>query len=124
MKNFLRLSAWLCIILLTVSRVIAEDIAQAAPARDQVLVLISIDAFRADYLDKFKPPHLCKLAEEGVRAKKMIPMFPSMTFPNHQTIVTGLRPEHHGIIHNTMYDPVFKQTFSYNKMDLNDSRWW
>src|SRR5438094_820629 len=78
---------------------------------NRILILISLDAFRSDYLQKFNPPNLNKLAKEGVHAEKLIPMFPSMTFPNHHTIATGLFPEHHGIIHNDFYDPVFKEKF-------------
>jgi predicted AlkP superfamily pyrophosphatase or phosphodiesterase len=88
------------------------------------LILVSIDAFRADYLQKFKPPHLLKLATDGVHAEKMIPMFPSMTFPNHQTIITGLRPEHHGVIHNNFYDSERKQFFAFNKYKPEDTFWW
>lgn len=123
MKKFAPLFIWLVVLLSTISQLPANA-GQEQSSHRRVLILISIDAFRADYLDKFKPPHLLKLADEGVHAKKMIPMFPSMTFPNHQTILTGLRPEHHGIIHNNMYDPVFKQAFAYNKVELSDSRWW
>lgn len=89
------------------------------------VILISIDGFRWDYLDKFAPPHLLRLAKSGVRAKAMIPVFPTKTFPNHYSIVTGLYPEHHGIIANTMYDPEFDAKFSLgNRAALQDSRWW
>ncbi len=68
------------------------------------LILISIDGFRADYLDRGITPNLKALADSGARAA-MRPSFPSLTFPNHYTLVTGLRPDHHGIIGNTMRDP-------------------
>src|SRR6186997_1094111 len=68
------------------------------------VILISLDGFRWDYLEKFNPPTLNKLAKEGVRAKWMIPSFPTKTFPNHYTIVTGLYPEHNGIVENHVYD--------------------
>src|SRR6476661_6133233 len=70
---------------------------EVAPT-NRILILISLDAFRSDYLQKFNPPNLNKLAREGVHAEKLIPAFPSMTFPNHHTMATGLYPEHHGII--------------------------
>jgi predicted AlkP superfamily pyrophosphatase or phosphodiesterase len=76
--------------------------AQSVPPRDRVLILVSLDGFRWDYLQKYKAPHLSKLAAEGVHAERLIPMFPSMTFPNHHTIVTGLRPTHHGVVHNNI----------------------
>src|SRR5688500_14731720 len=62
------------------------------------VILISLDGYRYDYLDKFQPPTLNKLAREGVRAKWMIPSFPTKTFPNHYTVVTGLYPQNHGLV--------------------------
>src|SRR5262245_44934332 len=70
------------------------------------VLLVSIDGFRADYLDRGITPHLSQLARDGVRAQWMTPSYPTLTFPNHYTLVTGLRPDHHGIVHNTMRDPV------------------
>ncbi|MGI8966918.1 MAG: nucleotide pyrophosphatase/phosphodiesterase family protein, partial [Limisphaerales bacterium] len=98
--------------------------AASVEPHDRILILVSIDAFRADYLEKFKPPNLTKLAKEGVHAEKLIPMFPTMTFPNHHTIVTGLRPEHHGIIHNNFYDPERKENFAFNKYKPEETFWW
>jgi predicted AlkP superfamily pyrophosphatase or phosphodiesterase len=101
--------------------------ATAAPSvapRDRILILVSLDAFRWDYPQKYKAPNLSKLAAEGVQAERLIPAFPSMTFPNHHTIVTGLWPEHHGMIHNNMFDPVLKKTFAFNKPELNGPEWW
>lgn len=89
------------------------------------VILISIDGCRWDYLDKFSPPTLKKLAANGVRAQALIPVFPTKTFPNHYTIVTGLYPAHHGIVANTMYDPEFKAKFSLSKREaVTDGRWW
>ncbi len=119
------ISRWLirfALLLLLVSQTRAET--NSVPPRERSLILISIDAFRADYLQKFKPPHLMKLAAEGVHAEKLIPVFPTMTFPNHQTIVTGLRPEHHGVIHNNFFDPERKESFAFNKYKPEDSFWW
>ncbi|MFC3661349.1 alkaline phosphatase family protein [Luteimonas notoginsengisoli] len=92
-----------------------------APA---TLVLVSIDAFRADYLDTTTTPNLARLAAEGVRAAWMTPSYPSLTFPNHYTIVTGLRPDHQGIVHNTMRDPALGGFKLSNRMAVGDSRWW
>ncbi|MBN2844198.1 MAG: alkaline phosphatase family protein [Sedimentisphaerales bacterium] len=75
----------------------------AAPHPKHPLVLISLDGFRYDYMDKYTAPNLKKLAKTGVRAVKMRPSYPSVTFPNHITLVTGQYPEHHGIIHNNFY---------------------
>ena len=87
------------------------------------VILISLDGFRYDYLDKFKPPTLNKLAKDGVRAKWMIPSFPTKTFPNHYTIATGLYPAHHGIVENNVYD--FGTVFSMSKREeVENPRWW
>src|SRR5581483_9812764 len=57
------------------------------------LILVSIDGYRADYLDRSYSPVLASLADEGVRAKGLRPVYPSITYPNHYTIVTGLYPD-------------------------------
>lgn len=89
------------------------------------LILISIDGFRWDYMDKFSAPTLRHLADSGVHATKLIPSFPSKTFPNHYTLVTGLRPEHHGIVSNFFFDPVLKADFNKGRQaDNEDPRWW
>lgn len=93
--------------------------------RERVVILISLDGFRWDYPGKFNPTNLNELAASGVRAKRLIPAFPSLTFPNHWTLVTGLWPEHHGIIGNSFYDPVFKTNFNaFRNTSANESRWW
>jgi predicted AlkP superfamily pyrophosphatase or phosphodiesterase len=87
------------------------------------VILISLDGFRWDYLDKFKPPTLNRLAREGVRARWMIPSFPTKTFPNHYTIATGLYPAHHGIVENNVYD--FGEVFTMsNRKEVQNPRWW
>ncbi len=87
------------------------------------VILISLDGFRYDYIDKFNPPTLNKLAKEGVRPKWMIPSFPTKTFPNHYTIATGLYPAHHGIVENNVFD--FGTVFTMSKRDeVQNPRWW
>ena len=71
-----------------------------------IVVLIAIDGWRWDYLDRVPAPALRELARRGVRAEALVPVFPTLTFPNHYTIATGLRPWRHGIISNTMLDPA------------------
>jgi predicted AlkP superfamily pyrophosphatase or phosphodiesterase len=95
------------------------------PADRAILILISIDGFRWDYLDRHQPPELTRLASSGVRAEGLIPQFPSKTFPNHYTIVTGLRLANHGILSNNMRDPNIPGEFSLsNREVLADPRWW
>ncbi len=99
------------------------------------LILISIDGFRHDYLEIHDPngatdisqsivPNLRKLIQSGVRAKRMIPIFPSKTFPNHYTLVTGLYAESHGIVSNNMWDPEFNATFTLGSEESLKARWW
>jgi predicted AlkP superfamily pyrophosphatase or phosphodiesterase len=99
--------------------------ARVLPPERAILILVSIDGFRWDYLDKFNPPNLQKLASEGVRADGLIPQFPSKTFPNHYTIVTGLTLAHHGIISNNIRDQQIPGEFSLSNRDVqSDPRWW
>ena len=68
-------------------------------------ILVSIDGFRPDYLHHGDTPHLDAIAAAGVSGS-MYPSFPSITFPNHYTLVTGVRPDRHGLISNTVEDPA------------------
>lgn len=92
-----------------------------AEARVPVTILISIDGFRADYLDRGVTPVLARLAAGGVRAA-MRPSFPSKTFPNHYTIVTGLVPDSNGIVANRMEDP--RRPGEVFTMASDDPFWW
>jgi predicted AlkP superfamily pyrophosphatase or phosphodiesterase len=99
--------------------------AAVAPAvqevRAPVTILVSIDGFRPDYLMRGVTPNLSRLAAAGVSAR-MRPSFPSKTFPNHWTIVTGLRPDRHGIVANSFIDPArADETFT---MASDDPFWW
>ncbi len=90
---------------------------------EPTVILIALDGFRPDYLEKYQPKNLNELAKNGVRAKWLIPSFPTKTFPNHYTIATGLYPEHHGIIENNIYD--FGAVFGLDKRaEIQNSRWW
>jgi predicted AlkP superfamily pyrophosphatase or phosphodiesterase len=88
------------------------------------LVLISIDGFRWDYLQKAPAPNLRSLAARGVEAE-LIPSFPTVTFPNHYTIVTGLYPGRHGIVANDIRDAGTGRTFALSKIsETRDPMWW
>lgn len=96
-----------------------------AKAEADYLLLVSIDGFRADYLDRGVTPRLAALAAGGVRAEALRPAFPSLTFPNHYTLVTGLYPDHHGIVHNRIEGDGEKSKFVYSDASTTaDSRWW
>jgi len=86
----------------------------SAPRTDPappVVILVSLDGFRPDYVDRFETPALDRLIEDGVRAEHLVPVFPTKTFPNHYTIVTGLYPDHHGMVLNDMWDPEWQREF-------------
>ncbi len=97
---------------------------RTAASEPAPLLLISIDAYRYDYIDRGLSPNLEKLARHGVQAASMQPSFPSLTFPNHYTLVTGLRPDHHGVVDNTMFDPQLGSFSLGNRKAVSDGRWW
>jgi predicted AlkP superfamily pyrophosphatase or phosphodiesterase len=90
------------------------------------VILVSLDGFRYDYAKRYHAEHLLALAAEGASAPEgMLPSYPSITFPNHYTIVTGLYPEHHGIVANSFYDPARKETYSYHdSKSVGDGTWY
>ncbi|MFA0922147.1 alkaline phosphatase family protein [Xanthomonas fragariae] len=103
----------------------AAAMADAVPSgAPHTLLLISIDGLRADMLDRGITPNLSQLAHEGVRALWMMPSYPSLTFPNHYTLVTGLRPDHHGIVHNSMRDSALGRFWLSKPEAVGDARWW
>jgi predicted AlkP superfamily pyrophosphatase or phosphodiesterase len=95
----------------------------ATPAAPKLL-LVSIDGLRADMLDRGITPNLSRLVDGGVRARWMTPSYPSLTFPNHYTLVTGLRPDHHGIIHNSMHEDALGSFRLSKREAVTDARWW
>src|SRR5581483_5257517 len=90
------------------------------------IVLVSIDGFRYDYAKLYGAPHLAEIAKAGATAPDgMLPSYPSTTFPNHYSIVTGLYPEHHGIVAMSFYDPVRKQRYGFNDpKTVTDGSWY
>jgi alkaline phosphatase D len=69
------------------------------------VVMVSLDAFRWDYDSIYRTPVLDEIAGDGVKAERLIPSFPTKTFPNHYSIATGLYPDHHGLVNNSFYAP-------------------
>uniref|UniRef100_A0A3P9ABW0 SMB domain-containing protein n=1 Tax=Esox lucius TaxID=8010 RepID=A0A3P9ABW0_ESOLU len=97
-----------------------------ASFKKQPLLLISLDGLRAEYQQTWSHliPVLDKLRTCGTSAPFMQPVFPSKTFPNHYTIVTGMYTESHGLIDNNMYDPVFDASFSLSNEEKSNPRWY
>jgi alkaline phosphatase D len=75
-------------------------------------LLISFDGFRADYLDWYDTPNMDRFVKKGVRAKGLIPVFVSKTFPNHYSIATGMYAENHGLIGNHFYDAELDDNYT------------
>lgn len=89
------------------------------------LILVSIDGFRWDYLERFETPALESLAVAGVRAERMIPVFPTLTFPNHYSIATGLYPANHGLIGNRFLSKDRLRLYSLRDRDaVQDGAWY
>ena len=98
-----------------------------APAQQNkpFVILISLDGFRADYFDRFPSPSLQRLARRGARARAFIPVFPTKTFPNHYSVVTGLHPERHGLVGNSFFDPARKARYSISDREaVGDGSWY
>jgi predicted AlkP superfamily pyrophosphatase or phosphodiesterase len=103
-----------------------QRVAEVPRAERPPVILISVDGLRPDYLKRGVTPNINALAAAGARAEVMLPSFPSLTFPNHYTLVTGKRPDHHGIVNNNMEDariPGTKFALS-NRAAVEDRRWW
>jgi len=99
----------------------------APQAPRPLTILVSIDGFRPDYVTPEDAPNLARMAEQGATAPKgMRPSYPSLTFPNHYALVTGLRPDRNGIVSNTMEDAdISGVTFKLSDRDaVTDRRWW
>lgn len=112
--------------------VVACDEARPAPPSPAaltepppVLILVSLDGFGQDYLGRTPTPNLDLLIRDGARAEALVPVFPTKTFPSHHSMVTGLWPEHHGIVGNRFHDPAMDADFVYDDPQVaRDPRWW
>ena len=88
------------------------------------VILISADGFRSDFAKKYDAKNLIALGKQGVVADYMQPSFPSLTFPNHYTIVTGLYPAHHGLVDNSFYDRGRQQTYGMQDKKMVADPYW
>jgi len=88
---------------------------------NQVTVILSLDGFRWDYPDKTSTPTLNRIAAEGVKAKSLIPSFPSKTFPNHYSIATGLVPDNHGLVNNSFFDREMDKPYAIGNKEARNN---
>lgn len=114
-------AAWSSMV--TITQAGNESHARNASAAVSPLLLVSFDGFRADYLEKYALPNLREFHSDGVLVDYLTNVFITKTFPNHYSLVTGLYAESHGILANTMYDPVMDRTFSVHNHSI-DAVWW
>jgi predicted AlkP superfamily pyrophosphatase or phosphodiesterase len=115
----------ICLLMLLCAWLVGGAVRTAPAGSGPLLILISLDGFRWDYLEKTATPNLHRLIARGVRARALIPSFPTVTFPNHYTIVTGLYPGHHGVVGNDMLDVKSGRRFAIsNRAEVGDSMWW
>jgi len=120
-KRFLLSAVLIAVTLLLSQCDSAED--QNLPANK--ILLVSIDGFMNEYLDRNETPNFDRFIQNGTKAEYLIPVFPTKTFPTHWSIVTGLYVENHGIITNSFYDYELEARFSYGPQGgPNDERWW
>lgn len=103
---------------------LAACVSAPPPRPPATVVLVSLDGFRPSELGTGRAPNLDAIARDGVRAEYMRPSYPSLTFPNHYTLVTGLRPDHHGVVQNTMRDAVLGRFRIKDTRATDDARWW
>jgi predicted AlkP superfamily pyrophosphatase or phosphodiesterase len=92
--------------------------------KEPIVILISLDGFRYDYVERFQPENLVKFIAEGTAAKALIPSFPTKTFPNHYTIATGMLPEHHGLVDNSFYEPEKDQVYTMGNRNIVQDGYW
>ena len=97
---------------------------QAGGGRPPV-VLVSLDGFSAQYLERGLTPTLAGIAAQGVRARALVPVFPTKTFPNHYSMVTGRYPAQHGIVGNAFTAPDLRARFDMrDRGAVRDARFW
>ena len=109
----------------TTQKIIPGRVNSIEQQKKPYVILISADGFRYDLADKYHATNLLKLRKHGITASYMQPSFPSLTFPNHYSIVTGLYPAHHGIVDNSFYDAGKKRVYTIsNKKAVGDSSWY
>ncbi|WP_255578578.1 ectonucleotide pyrophosphatase/phosphodiesterase [Chitinophaga sp. sic0106] len=109
----------------TSQQIVAGRVNSASNQTRPYVIMISIDGFRYDYAEKYQAQNLLRLSQQGVRATAMQPSFPSLTFPNHYSIITGLYPAHHGLVDNLFWDKKRKEKYRVgDTVSVADGTWY
>jgi predicted AlkP superfamily pyrophosphatase or phosphodiesterase len=108
----------------TAQQVAANRANSKAQQQKPYVILISADGFRYDYAKKYHATHLQELSSGGIEAESMVPSFPSVTFPNHYSIATGMYPSHHGLVANQFYDPALARRYSMKGATVTEPVWY
>ena len=128
MKTFVFFSLFLPLIVFgqadTTQKIIWDRKNSIEQQKKPYVIMISIDGFRYDYPEKHRTIFFQKYWQQGVKAKYMVPSYPSLTFPNHYTLVTGLYPSHHGLVSNTIYDRMANETYSMRRLEAVTNQKW
>ena len=129
MKKTAMLIILFCLFLLASCQLGLRDGAELTNAPEHLnkpyVLLISIDGYRHDYTSRYRPPTLNNFIKKGIRAEGLISVYPSNTFPNHYSIVTGLHPGNHGIVSNSFWDPGRQQLYRLgNPASMKDGSWY
>ena len=115
MRSILRILVLVCL-------VVSSSLAQNS---EPSVLLISFDGFRHDYIDKHDLKNFKAFRAKGAYAEALIPCYPSLTFPNHYSIVTGMRPSTHGLVDNSFYDSALNKQYSIsNREVVEDGRFY
>ena len=95
------------------------------PQNKPYVILVSFDGFRWDYSERGLTPNISEIKDSGVNALSLKPSFPTKTFPNHLSIITGLYPQNHGIIFNSFIDPNSGEGYRLgDTISVRDSKWY
>jgi len=109
----------------TTQVVILDRVNSIEAQKKPYVILISIDGYRFDYTEKFNAENIKKMGQRGVKAKALLPVYPSITFPNHWSIITGLYPAHHGLIDNFFMDFTLNESYKMsNAQNAEDGKWY
>ena len=124
MRRWVLVLAALCVACSTPRTPSTKAASPRVAFQQQRVVLVSLDGFRADYIQRPGAVRLRELAARGVRAERMVGAFPTKTFPNHYTIVTGLYPGEHGIVANSIWDAELGSFTLRDSLAQWEPRWW